>query len=287
MSKAWFITGTSSGLGLALTKRLLERGDRVVATLRRPHLLVNLVEQYGNQLWVQQLDVTDTRQLREVVNDVFADLDRIDVVVSNAGYGVFGAAEELTDEQIDSMLATNLTASIQLARAVTPHLRSQGGGIILQLSSMGGLIGVPNFSLYHTTKWGIEGFYEAFAPEVEPFGIRTILIEPGMIRTPFFVAAQHAPRHEAYLDHPAIAENPPVESMPGDQAKVVAATIAAADSDNPPRRLLLGSDAYVRVSGALTDRLRCFEMHRDTAFSTDYDDFRISGSSARAVPPSA
>ncbi len=128
---------------------------------------------HGDRLWVRGLDVTDTAQLREVVDAAFAELGRIDVVVSNAGCGVVGAAEELSDTQIDALIATNLTASIQLARAVVPHLRAQGGGRILQMSSMGGHIGFPSFSLYHATKWGIEGFFKAFAPEMEPFGIHT------------------------------------------------------------------------------------------------------------------
>jgi len=183
MSSTWFITGASRGFGRELTEQLLARGDRVAATLRTPEQLADLAAAHGDRLWVRGLDVTDTAQLREVVDAAFTELGRIDVVVSNAGYGVVGAAEELSDTQIDALIATNLTASIQLARAVVPHLRAQGGGRILQMSSMGGHIGFPGFSLYHTTKWGIEGFYEAFAPEVEPFGIHTTLIEPGMIRT--------------------------------------------------------------------------------------------------------
>jgi NAD(P)-dependent dehydrogenase (short-subunit alcohol dehydrogenase family) len=221
------------------------------------------------------LDVTDTVQLREVVDAAFTELGRIDVVVSNAGYGVVGAAEELADTDVDQLIATNLTGSIQFARAVVPHLRAQGGGRILQVSSMGGHIGFPGFSLYHATKWGIEGFYEAFAREVEPFGIRTTLVEPGMIRTSFYSAVRRAPVQEPYADNPAIARaNTPLERMPGDQGKVVAAMIDVGDADNPPRRLLLGSDAYTLVHAALVDRLAAFEAQRDVAYSTDADDFQ-------------
>jgi len=127
MSKTWFITGTSSGLGRQLTEHLLRRADTVAATLRRPERLKELTHRYGDQLWVRQMDVTDTTRLREV-DTALADLGRIDVVVSNAASGVFGGAEEVTDEQIETMVATNLVASIQLARAVCPHLRRQGGG---------------------------------------------------------------------------------------------------------------------------------------------------------------
>jgi NAD(P)-dependent dehydrogenase (short-subunit alcohol dehydrogenase family) len=205
-----------------LTDQLLARGDRVAATLRRPEQLADLAAAHGDRLWVRALDVTDTAQLREVVDAAFTEFGRIDVVVSNAGYGVFGAAEALSDTQIDVLIATNLTGCIQLARAVAPHLRAQGGGRILQMSSMGGLIGFPGFALYHATKWGIEGFFEAFAPEVEPFGIRTTLVEPGMIRTSFYEAAQRAPELEAYANNPAIRRGDTrLEDMPGDQAKVI------------------------------------------------------------------
>jgi NAD(P)-dependent dehydrogenase (short-subunit alcohol dehydrogenase family) len=275
MASTWFITGTSSGFGRNLTEVLLGRGDRVAATLRTPARVNDLVAQYGDQIWVRALDVTDTAQIREVVDAAFAELGPIDVVVSNAGYGVFGAAEELTDAHIDDLIATNLTGSIQLARAVVPHLRAQGGGRILQLSSMGGLMSFPGFSLYHTTKWGIEGFYDAFAPEVEPFGIYTTLIEPGMIRTPFSAAAVRAPRNPAYA---AISRTDiPLEEMPGDQTKVVAAMIRIAELERPPRRQLLGSDAYTLVRDALTQRLEAVEAQRELALTTDADDFRPAG----------
>ena len=180
----------------------------------------------------------------------------------------------LTDEHIEGMIATNLTGSIQLARAVVPHLRAQGGGRILQISSMGGQMSFPGFSIYHTTKWGIEGFYDAFAPEVEPFGIHTTLVEPGMIRTTFSSNALREPENEAYADNPNISRTDiPLEIMPGDQAKVVAAIMDIAELEQPPRRQLLGSDAYALVSDALTQRLKDAESQREIALTTDADDF--------------
>lgn len=274
MASTWFITGASRGFGRELTERALERGDRVAATLRRPEQLDDLVAEHGERLWVRKLDVTDTDQLRRVVDAAFSDLGRIDVVVSNAGYGVLGAAEELTDEQIDGLIATNLVGSIQVARAVTPHLREQGGGRILQMSSMGGLITFPGFSLYHVTKFGVEGFYDAFAKEVKPFGIDVTLVEPGRIRTGFGEATQQAPEHPAYADNPAINhEYMPMEDQSGDPAKVVAAMIDAADADDPPLRLLLGSDAHTWVTTELRERLSAFEAQKDVAFSADIDGF--------------
>jgi NAD(P)-dependent dehydrogenase (short-subunit alcohol dehydrogenase family) len=265
----WFVTGASRGFGRELTGQLLGRGDRVAATLRQPGQLGDLAADHGDRLWLRALDVTDSGQMRDVVREAFADLGRIDVVVSNAGFGVFGTAEDLTDGQVETMIATNLTASIQLARAVVPYLRAQGGGRLLQLSSMGGHIAFPGFSMYHATKWGIEGFYESLAQEVEPFGIRTILVEPGMIRTSFYAAATRVPVSAPYRGGPADRTPIPVEQMPGDQAKVVAAMIDAACSPDPPRRLLLGSDAYRLVHQALAARLAEVEAQRDLAASTD------------------
>ena len=185
MSKNWFITGTSSGFGRLMTERLLARGDRVAATLRKVEALDDLKAQHGERLWVARLDVTDAAAVRRVMDQAFQDLGRIDVVVNNAAYGLVGAAEELTDDQVRLQIDTNLIGSIQVIRAALPHLRAQGGGRVLQVSSEGGQIAYPAFSLYHATKWGIEGFVEAVAQEVAPFGITFTLAEPGPTRTDF------------------------------------------------------------------------------------------------------
>lgn len=271
MSSTWFITGASRGLGRELTEQALARGDRVAATLRHPKQLDDLVVVHSDRFWVRQLDVTDTLRMGRVVNEAFTDHERIDVVVSNAGFGVFGAAEDLTNDLVELMIATNLTAAIHLARLVVPHLRRQGGGRLMQVSSMGGHMAFPAFSLYYATKWGIEGFYEALAQEVEPFGIHTTLVEPGMIRTSFYKAATRVPVSEPYQGGTADRQPLPLEQMPGSQTKVVAAMIEAALSENPPRRLLLGSDAYRLVTDALKERLATFERQKAVAFSTDVD----------------
>ncbi len=283
MTRTWFITGTSSGFGRELTEQLLVRGDRVAATARRTESLDDLAARYGEQLWRARLDVTDTAALREVVDRAFADLGRIDVVVSNAGYGLFGAPEELTDEQIDRQIATNLTASIQLARATTPHLRRQGGGRYIQIASVGGQVAFPAMSLYHATKWGIEGFWESSAAELAPFGIGVTLVEPGVSRTNFGGgSAVLGPPLPEYADGPSgqlrrmlSGELPPLPA-PGDPAKIVAAIIASADQAEAPLRLTLGSDAYALATAALRARLEAVEAGRDLAHSTDADDVLAS-----------
>ncbi|GGX69753.1 SDR family oxidoreductase [Streptomyces minutiscleroticus] len=279
MTRTWFITGTSSGFGRHLTEQLLARGDRVAATARRPEALDDLAARHGDRLWRARLDVTDTSALREVVDRAFAGLGRIDVVVSNAGYGLFGAAEELTDEQIDAQIATNLTASIQLVRATVPHLRGQGGGRYIQIASIGGQVAFPAMSLYHATKWGIEGFWESAAAELAPFGIGVTVVEPGVSRTNFggTGAVLGAPLPE-YADGPSgqlravlSGELPPLPA-PGDPAKIADAIIASADQIEAPFRLTLGSDAYAMATAALRDRLQALEAGRALAHSTDADD---------------
>lgn len=270
MTKTWFITGASRGMGRELVEQLLARGDTVAATLRRPEQLDDLAAQYGERLWRRTLDVTDAEDVRAAVDEAFAAHGRIDVVVSNAGYGVFGVAEDLTDEHIDQLIATNLTGSIQLARTVLPHLRRQGGGLIMQMSSMGGLMTFPGFSIYHASKWGIEGFFDALAIEVEPFGIRTTLIEPGVVRTGFFAAAPRVPFSEPYQGGPAEMDPITEETMPDDPVRTIAAIIRAADAEVPPRRLVLGSDAWMLVTGALRQRLDEVTAQRDNAATADF-----------------
>uniref|UniRef100_B0T3Q0 Short-chain dehydrogenase/reductase SDR n=1 Tax=Caulobacter sp. (strain K31) TaxID=366602 RepID=B0T3Q0_CAUSK len=273
MSKTWFITGASTGLGRIMTERLLERGDRVVATVRQPQALQELVERHGDALRVAILDLTETPAVREVVDQAFAAMGRIDVIVSNAGYGLFGAAEELSDAEIDRQIATNLTGSIQLIRAALPHLRTQGGGRIVQVSSEGGQIAYPNFSLYHATKWGIEGFVESVRQEVEPFGIDFLIVEPGPTKTNFGVGLARAAPMPVYDDTPAGAVRRGVSdgsfAIKGDADKTVAAMIMASDQDRPPLRLALGGSAYTSISAALAGRLQAIEAQRDLAFSVD------------------
>ena len=177
--RTWFITGVNSGFGLVTTELLLKRGDRVAGTARKLQQLDGLKAQYGEQLWLASLDVEDTPAIRNVVDAAFQHFGRIDVILNNAGYALIGAAEELTDEQIIHQLNTNLMGSIQVVRAALPHLRTQGGGRILQVSSVGAQIGVPGMSIYHASKWGIEGFFEATTQEIAPFNIQTTMIEPG------------------------------------------------------------------------------------------------------------
>lgn len=271
MSKTWFITGASAGLGKALTERVLARKDKVVATVRRESVLDDLQAEHGDRLQVLTMDVTDTAAIRERVAQAFGTAGRIDVVVSNAAYGLFGAAEELSDAQIDRQIATNLTGSIQVIRAVLPYLRKQGGGRIVQVSSEGGQIAYPSFSLYHATKWGIEGFVEAVAQEVAPFGIDFLIVEPGPTRTNFGAALDQAPALTVYDTTPAADVRRAIASDAfaafGDAGKTVDAMIAAIGLERAPLRLALGSSTYEKVGQALRERLEILQSQKDVALS--------------------
>ena len=203
--KTWLITGVNSGFGRIMTELLLRRGDRVAGTSRKLHQLGDLKAEYGEQLWLRLLDLTDTPAIRSVVKAAFEELIHIDVVVSNAGYALVGAAEEYTDGELAHQLDTNLLGSIQTVRAALPHLRLQGGGRILQMSSVGGQTAVPGLSIYHASKWGIEGFLEATAQEVAAFGIQITLVEPGGGRTSIFDRGRlvHATELAAYAGSPS------------------------------------------------------------------------------------
>lgn len=270
MAKNWLITGASSGLGRGLTERLLARGDAVVATVRRPGALDALRAQYPDRLQVVLCDVTNVDAIRAAVAQALAKFGRIDVVVSNAGYGLFGAAEELSDAQIERQIATNLTGAIQLIRAVIPHLREQGGGRIVQVSSEGGQIAYPSFSAYHATKWGIEGFVEAVAKELAPFGIDCVIVQPGATRTNFGTGMDRAVPMSVYDATPVGDIRRSFDAGYfefADAMKTVDAMIATIDRPRPPLRLALGKSAYESIRAALVKRLAVLDAQKEIALS--------------------
>lgn len=274
MANNWFITGTSSGFGRLLLEQLLTAGAMVAATVRDRSALAGLSDQYPTQLRVYELDVTDTPDIRRVLKAAFDDLGRIDVVVSNAGYALLGAAEELSDEQIDQQIATNLAGSIHLLRSAVPHLREQGGGRLIQLASMGSHIAFPGLSLYHATKWGIEGFCEALAQEVASFGISLTMIEPGSAQTNFSTtSASIGSPLDVYEQTPVgrfrAAAAAGLIPMPVDPQRVAEAIIKCGSTEQPPLRMALGSDAYAAIGAALRQRLSDLEANKSDALAAD------------------
>ncbi|MEE7545810.1 SDR family oxidoreductase [Xanthomonas sp. Kuri4-1] len=232
-----------------------------------------MAARYGDRLWVAALDLADGAAIEAVVGRAFAALGRIDTVIGNAGYALFGAAEEATAAQVRRQLDINLLGAIELIRACLPHLRAQGGGRVLQLSSEGGQIAYPGFALYHASKWGIEGFVEAVAQEVAPFGIAFTLVEPGPAATGFAQGLDRTEPLPAYAGTPADAIRQALEDgsfgISGDPQKMVDAMISSLDQVPAPRRLTLGSTAYTHVHAALTQRLAELEAQRELACSAD------------------
>lgn len=274
--KTWFITGTSTGLGRILTEKLLAQGHRVAATARKPESLDDLKARYKDLLWVSALDVTDTRKIRQVVKKAFDTLGEIDVIVNNAGYALFCAAEEASDEQISQQMDTNVTGSIQVIRAALPYLREQGHGHILQISSAGGQTTYPNFSYYHASKWAMEGFCEALAKEVAPLNIAVTIVEPGAHETSFATGMITAPVLEAYdktftgdMRRAVLAGG---FSVKGNIDRSIQSTIDCVTITPAPLRLALGGDAYRDIRAALVARLEELDKQKDIALASESKD---------------
>ncbi len=246
-----------------------------MGTVRNTGKVADLIACHPDTFHPEVLDVTDVSAIRAVVERSFARLKRIDVVISNAGYGLFGAAEELADKQIDRIIATNLVGSIQLIRAVVPHLRAQGGGRIIQISSYGGQVAFPGNSMYHATKWGIEGFVESVAQEVASFGIGMTIIEPGGARTEFrYGSAQVAELLPIYDNNPARSFlrmlDPKNGLAPGDPVRMAARIIESVDKEPAPLRIVLGSQALGSTLATLRKRIAGLEAQAEIAASTDF-----------------
>ncbi|TVT21517.1 SDR family NAD(P)-dependent oxidoreductase, partial [Amycolatopsis rhizosphaerae] len=223
----WFVTGASGGLGRHIAEHALRHGDRVTATVRRAEALDDLRETYGDRLTVEILDLGRQAEVEAVVGATLRS-GPVDIVVNNAGYAVVGAAEEMTVEQIRDQIEVMLLAPMLITRAFLKPMREQGGGRIIQISSMGGQIAVPTHSSYHAAKWGLEGFTESVSREVSDFGVRLTVVEPGGTRTGFASALRYTTETAAYRDNAVgrtrrLLEQAEADSFTGDPAKIAAA----------------------------------------------------------------
>lgn len=274
-TRTWLITGVSSGFGKELTEQLLAKGDKVVGTVRNLEKGADLLAKYPDTFICEKLDVTDSAAIREVVDRVWKELGTIDVLINNAGYGLFGAAEEFTDSQVEHILDTDLLGSIQMIRASLPHMRAQGGGRIIQISSYGGQVAYPGNSMYHASKFGIEGFCEAVAQEVGVFNIGVTIVEPGGARTEFrYGSAQVAKFLPAYEGNPAhsfMAMLDPANGLaPGDPARMAARIIESVDQEPAPLHMVLGSQALTNTIKTLEARVANYKTQTELAASTDF-----------------
>jgi NAD(P)-dependent dehydrogenase (short-subunit alcohol dehydrogenase family) len=276
--KVWFITGTSTGLGRSLAEAVIVKGDILVATVRKEGTNNNLIEQAPDRVKIVTVDVTNQQQILTAIKEAQETFGRIDILVNNAGYGLFGAAEEVSEEQLRQQIETNLIGSILMAKAVLPIMREQKSGHIIQISSIGGQLAFPGLSIYHASKWGIEGFCEALASEVATFGIQVTIVEPGGIRTDFGGRSMvHGQLIEDYIDTPVdnmrqILKAIGPSAVAGDPTKMADAIINMTNREKVPFRLALGTDAYALLKQHLPIRIEQLEAQKDVTLSTDVDD---------------
>lgn len=272
--QTWLITGVSSGFGRSMTTQLLAAGNTVIGTVRNTTKVQDLIDDYPDTFICETLDVTDVATIHHLV-DRLAATHTIDVLVNNAGYGLFGAAEELADQDVDWIIATDLTGSIQMIRSVLPHMRAQNHGRIIQISSYGGQVAYPGNSMYHAAKFGIEGFCESVAQEVAAFNIGVTIVEPGGARTEFrYGSAQVANLMPAYDDNPAhafLAMLDPANGLaPGDPQRMATRIIEIVDQTPAPLHMVLGSDAREKTIARLQERLAEYQAEAALAASTDF-----------------
>lgn len=273
--RTWFITGVSSGFGYEMTKLLLERGDTVIGTVRKKDKVQALIEAYPRTFDCKLLDVTDVPAVHRTVKEAFEAHGKIDVIVSNAGYGLFGAAEELADEEIDKIVATDLVGAIQVIRSSLPYLRKQGGGRIIQVSSYGGQVAYAANSMYHACKFGIEGFCESVAQEIAKFNIGMTIVEPGGARTEFRYGSAKVANLMPEYEHVHGFLNMLDKNKglaPGDPVKMAQRMIESVDVHPAPLRVVLGSQALKATIDRLEERLADYKTQTSLAISTDITD---------------
>jgi NAD(P)-dependent dehydrogenase (short-subunit alcohol dehydrogenase family) len=241
MSKVWFVTGASKGFGREFVIAALERGDKVAATARNTDTLKDLVQTYGDAVLPVQLDVTDRAQAFAAVKTARETFGSLDVVINNAGYGLFGTIEEITEQQLRDQLETNLFGVFHVTQAALPILREQGSGHIIQISTVGGVAAFPSLGGYHASKWALEGMTESLAQEVAGFGINVTIVEPGGFDTDW--GASSATVADAQPQYAALHEGMDAQRasyVPPKPVGFKSAILKVVDADKPPLRVFFG-----------------------------------------------
>ncbi len=270
----WFITGASSGFGKALTEYAVNKGYTVVATARRQEKLETLASQAPEQILPIKMDVTNRDEVKSAIDETISKLGKIDVLINNAGYGIVGALEETPEQEFRNQMETNFFGAINVTQEALPYMRNAGKGAIVNMSSMGGNMSFGGFSAYSASKFALEGASEALAQEVAPFGIKTMIVEPGAFRTEFAGSAlKHMPKIEAY-DAIVGGTRDFAKGMDGtqegDPAKAAEAIDKAINSENTPLRLQLGEDAIEAVKGHAETLLEELEAWKPIGLDTKF-----------------
>lgn len=276
MSKVWFLTGSARGLGRAIADAVLSAGDRLVAGARNPAQLDELVECYAERVQAVTLDVTDRGAVERAVAAGVERFGRIDVAVNNAGYGNVGAFEHVTEEDFRAQIETNFFGVVNVTRAVLPIMRGQGGGHILQISSVAGRMAAPGLAAYQAAKWAVGGFSDGVAAEVAPFNIKVTVVEPGAMRTdwagPSMSVQDIATDYAATVGVIAKLQKEYLGKEIGDPTRVAAVLRKIVEHPAPPGRLLLGSDAIAYAEQARTLREAADAEWRDISLQSDFAD---------------
>jgi NAD(P)-dependent dehydrogenase (short-subunit alcohol dehydrogenase family) len=276
MAKVWLITGSSRGLGRSLAEAVLAHGDRLVATARQPEQLGDLVARYRDTVRAVALDVTQPEQARAAVAAAVEAFGQLDVLVNNAGYGNMAAIEDAAEDDWRAQLETDLWGVIHLTRAALPIMRRQRSGHIVQISSTGGRVGTPGLGAYQTAKWAVEGFSEVLAREVAPLGIKVTLIEPGGFRTDWAGSSMRqtppSADYEGTVGQMMSYLRAHTGHEPGDPAKAAQAILTVVHMEQPPLRLLLGSDAVQLARQIDNAKLAETDRWEQLSASTDFDD---------------
>ena len=275
MPKVWLITGSSRGLGRALAEAVLAAGHNLVATARDPTQLADLVQRYGNHVRAVALDVTSEPAAARAVAVARETFGRLDVLANNAGYGNVSPIEDTSLEEFRAQIETNLFGVINVTKAALPSMRDQRAGHILQFSSVGGRIGPVGRAPYAAAKWGVEGFSEVLSKEVEPFGVKVTIIEPGGFRTDFAGSStqirEGRPDYDSTVGRIARFQRAYDGKQPGDPAKAAVAILRIVSLDNPPLRLLLGSDAVRFVEQNDLAKMESDRKWKSLSISTDFE----------------
>lgn len=270
--KVWFITGTSKGFGRVWTEAALARGDQVAATARDVKTLAPLVERYGARVAAIALDVTDRAAVGAAITEAHARFGRLDVVVNNAGYGLFGTIEEISEAEARAQIETNLFGALWVTQAALPIMRAQGSGHIIQVSSIGGVNAFPTIGLYHASKWGLEGFSQSLAAEVAGFGIKVTLVEPGGFATEWGgPSAKRARQLPAYDAARAAIAQLRGSNVPGDPDATGPAILKVVDAKDPPLRIFFGSGGLPMTRAEYARRIETWEKWNGVSLEAQGD----------------
>jgi NAD(P)-dependent dehydrogenase (short-subunit alcohol dehydrogenase family) len=271
-SKVWFITGTSKGFGRIWAEAALTRGDRVAATARNIATLQPLVEKFGEQVLAIPLDVDDKSAVDAAVAKTIERFGGIDVAVNNAGYGLFGTIEEVSEPEARAQMETNFFGALWVSQAVLPQMRAQGSGHILQVSSIGGVNAFPTIGLYHASKWALEGFSQALAAEVAPFGIKVTIIEPAGYATDWSgPSAKRATPIAAYEEARAARAAFRSAATPGDPEASGPAILKVVDAESPPLRIFFGSAGLPMTRAEYARRIETWEEWNEVSIEAQGD----------------